>query len=201
MSLIRRSCRTLSDHRKQLSAATILACLTAPDAHAHAIVGTSAAWWDGMMHVFYAPLAWAGMVALAACLVRSPPGIAFSGVIAATLAAVLASIVAPMMPSALLAAIGTAIAGALGAMAIRLDRNAAMALGAACGISVGFAAVDSEVLSPLMTLGLGLAVLVAAAILMRAMELLYRLQPVAPRVVSAWAGAIALMMALLSLQR
>lgn len=200
MSSIHRSCRIFSKPARPLLIAALVTACCAGVAHAHAITGTSTAWWDGMLHVYVSPLAWAGVVALAAFLARGAHEESLIGSFAAALLAVLGGLAAFVVPAAPLAASGIALVASAAAWGMTPTRMSAGIAGAIAGFAIAMAATEGEAFTVGMMAGLGLGVIVAGTLLTRIMHWLHALQPIAPRVIAAWAGAISLLMLLLALR-
>jgi hypothetical protein len=187
--------------RRTAAALSIGFCLTATPGYAHAAFGNLGPFWLGTLHIFVSPLAIATLAAFGAALGFAPTRAAFPGLIAAAVCAAFA--VSSGRVLILAAPLGAIVAGCAGALGLRTNVAAALAVGCIAGFGAGLAA---DVDQPDFMAALGAAFstfLLVGAVYALFDELEPRLPAVsvARRVIAAWAAAIGLLLGALSALR
>lgn len=146
----------------------VLAAMATPlDAHAHAMFGSAAPFWSGVLHVLVTPLALAAVAALVLALPEATEGAIIRALLGAALAAFGAAelISLAVMPGYGVGAIAAACIVAISAVAIFSRRPLpwlAAATGAGAGIAAGVA-VGADVPDWGGSFGVGIALLVLAS--------------------------------------
>ena len=180
------------------AAALVAVALWPHTAAAHSVLGVSR-WWDGALHTLVSPLSVAAVLALAAATCRMKQERSVGLIFAAAVGAFAGSALTPMPYSALIGPAGAVLAGMSAALTFMPGLRTSAILSALIGFSAGVAASPDERLTLEMAAGSGLLVLVLGANAYFAIAWLARLEPVVPRVLGAWCGAIGLMMGLLAI--
>jgi hypothetical protein len=177
-------------------------------AHAHAMFGSAAPFWSGVLHFFVTPLALAAAIGLMAVLAGSTERVIFWAVSSAALATFFAAdfLVAAGLPISLQIAVPVAVA-AVGLFAVT---GANPTLWPACviavigGVAAGIASgADARDWGGSLGAALVMLVLISwgatALVRLQTSRKLAAIIPIARRVLGAWIAAIALLAAALSL--
>jgi hypothetical protein len=183
-------------------AALLLALWCAP-AFAHANPGDIAPFWAGALHLLVTPLALAALLALACALLALAEAEQFrlallAGLLVAALSAGLA-LWPPLLASGTLLAAASALVPALtAAFAVPVSRFVAMVLAGAAALAVSLC-IAPEPGAWAAASGGGACVIVVLLWLQEGIRRLSRRLPLAPRVLGAWAAAIAVLLGALEL--